>query len=35
MNEVEIIQNAIHIDKDIRGWVEKLRKYESLGEEIL
>ena len=35
LNEVEIIQNAIHIDKDIRGLVEKLRKYESPEEEIL
>ena len=35
MNEVEIIQNAIHIDKEIRGSVEKLRKFESPGEEIL
>ena len=35
MNEVEMIQNAIYIDKDIRGSVEKLRKYESPQEEIL
>ena len=35
LNEVEIIQNAIHIDKDIRGLVEKLRKYETPEEEIL
>jgi hypothetical protein len=35
LNEVEIIQNTIHIDKDIRGLVEKLRKYESPEEEIL
>jgi len=35
LNDVETIQNAIHIDKDIRGLVEKLRKYESPEEEIL
>ena len=35
LNDVETIQNAIHIDKDIRGLVEKLRRYESPEEEIL
>ena len=35
LNDVEIIQNAIHIDKDIRGLVEKLRKYESPEDEIV
>ena len=34
LKDVEIIQNAINIDKDIRGLVEKLRKYESPEEEI-
>ena len=35
LNDVEVIQKAIHIDKDIRGLVEKLRRYESPEEEIL
>ena len=34
LNDIEIIQKAIDIDKDIRGLVEKLRRYESPEEEI-
>ena len=34
LNDVEIIQKAIDIDKDIRGLVAQLRKYESPEEEI-
>ena len=35
LNDVEIIQKAIDIDKDIRGLVEKLRRYDSPEEEIM
>ena len=34
INDIEIIQRAINIDKDIRGLVAKLRKYDSPEEEI-
>ena len=34
MNDVEMIQKAINIDKDIRGLVAKLRRYESPEKEI-
>ena len=34
LNDVEIIQRAINIDKDIRGLVAKLRRYDSPEEEI-
>ena len=34
INDIEIIQKAINIDKDIRGLVAKLRKYDSPEEEI-
>ncbi len=34
LNDVELIQKQIHIDQDIRGLVERLRKYDSPEEEI-
>ena len=34
INDIEIIQRAINIDKDIRGLVAKLRQYDSPEEEI-
>ena len=35
LNDVEIIQKAINIEKDIRGLVAQLRRYDSPEEEIL
>ena len=35
LNDVEIIQKSIDIDKDIRGLVAKLRRYDSPEEEII
>ena len=34
LNDVELIQKQIHIDQDIRGLVERLRKYDTPEEEI-